>query len=138
MFLPYDIEWTLTSNIINLLIGNNSRPGPSHSNQSYENHPKTEYPESSGETGSESESDVTEDEDGTELTPALDAAILRTLSKIKRKEEGVYGDANVLEEELRQAQERAGKLGLTTGFAQKSKDKVSPFTSFLCLGVYQV
>ncbi len=43
-----------------------------------------------------SSSDETEDEDGEELTPALDAAILRTLQKIKRKE-GVYGSENVLQ-----------------------------------------
>jgi hypothetical protein len=40
--------------------------------------------------------DVTEDEDGVELTPALDAAIMRTLGMIRRKE-GVYGDEQVLQ-----------------------------------------
>jgi len=37
-----------------------------------------------------SEEDETEDEDGEELTPAVDAAILRTLAKIKRKDPEIY------------------------------------------------
>jgi protein KRI1 len=45
-----------------------------------------------------SSSDETEDEDGEELTPAMDAAILRTLAKIKRKD-GVYGTENILQGE---------------------------------------
>ena len=39
------------------------------------------------EDDSESE---TEDEDGEELTPAVDAAILRTLSKIKKRDPEIY------------------------------------------------
>jgi protein KRI1 len=31
-----------------------------------------------------------EDEDGEELTPAVDAAILRTLARIKRKDPEIY------------------------------------------------
>ena len=38
----------------------------------------------------DSEEDVTEDEDGEELTPAVDAAILRTLARIKRKDPSIY------------------------------------------------
>ena len=38
----------------------------------------------------DSEEDTTEDEHGEELTPALDAAILRTLARIKRKDPGIY------------------------------------------------
>ena len=62
--------------------------------------------------GSSSE-DVTEDEHGFELTPALDAAILRTLGKIKRRE-GVYGSEDVLKEALREAETRAGVLKLNS------------------------
>lgn len=40
-----------------------------------------------------------EDEEGEELTPALDAAILRTLAMIRKKDEVVYGSGNVLEGE---------------------------------------
>ncbi|KAL1662664.1 KRI1-like family C-terminal-domain-containing protein [Schizophyllum commune] len=39
---------------------------------------------------SDSESDESEDEDGEELTPAVDAAILRTLARIKRKDPEIY------------------------------------------------
>ena len=39
----------------------------------------------------EDESDSeTEDEDGEELTPAVDAAILRTLSRIQKKDPAIY------------------------------------------------
>ena len=38
----------------------------------------------------DSEENESEDEDGEELTPALDAAILRTLAKIKRKDPSIY------------------------------------------------
>lgn len=38
----------------------------------------------------DSESDESEDEDGEELTPAVDAAILRTLARIRRKDPGIY------------------------------------------------
>ncbi|KAH9047329.1 hypothetical protein EDB84DRAFT_1619218 [Lactarius hengduanensis] len=40
--------------------------------------------------GSDSESDESEDEDGEELTPALDVAILRTLARIKAQDPGIY------------------------------------------------
>ncbi|KAI9465171.1 KRI1-like family C-terminal-domain-containing protein, partial [Lactarius psammicola] len=50
--------------------------------------------------GSDSESDESEDEDGEELTPALDAAILRTLARIKARDPGIYdASRNVFEEE---------------------------------------
>lgn len=39
---------------------------------------------------SDSESDESEDEDGEELTMAVDAAILRTLARIKRKDPSIY------------------------------------------------
>lgn len=38
----------------------------------------------------DSESDESEDEDGEELTPAVDAAILRTLARIRRKDPEIY------------------------------------------------
>lgn len=44
----------------------------------------------------DSESDESEDEDGEELTPTLDAAILRTLARIKRKDPANYdADKNI-------------------------------------------
>ncbi|KIR81491.1 protein KRI1 [Cryptococcus gattii E566] len=71
---------------------------------------------------SSSSEDVTEDEEGNELTPALDAAILRTLSKIKKRE-GVYGGENVLQEELRKAQEIAERRGLKSNVIKKVAEK---------------
>ena len=38
--------------------------------------------------------DTEEDEDGEELTPAVDAAILRTLARIKRKDPDIYDSKN--------------------------------------------
>ena len=38
----------------------------------------------------DSEDLESEDEDGEELTPAMDAAILRTLARIKRKDPSIY------------------------------------------------
>lgn len=43
-----------------------------------------------GDEDEDSEEGVTEDEDGEELTPAVDAAILRTLARIKRKDPAIY------------------------------------------------
>ena len=73
------------------------------------------YPSSSSE-------DVTEDEEGDELTPALDAAILQTLRKI-RSGKGVYEKEDVMAEALRGAEERAKEMmGLhRTGKSAKSK-----------------
>ncbi|ORY34649.1 KRI1-like family C-terminal-domain-containing protein [Naematelia encephala] len=78
---------------------------------------------------SEDESDYTsssesgtEDEEGAELTPALDAAILRTLAKIKNGQ-GVYGDERILESELKAAEERAKSLGLKKVSGDKTRDK---------------
>jgi protein KRI1 len=50
----------------------------------------SDYGEDSEESVSDSESDELEDEDGEELTPAIDAAILRTLARIKRKDPEIY------------------------------------------------
>ena len=64
-----------------------------------------------------------EDEEGDELTPAMDAAILRTLHKIRAKQ-GVYSGEDVLQQELSLAQERAGNLKLAHGIRQP-KEKVN-------------
>lgn len=51
----------------------------------------SDYDEDEGlESETDSESAESEDEDGEELTPAVDAAILRTLAKIKRKDPDIY------------------------------------------------
>ena len=67
---------------------------------------------------SSSSEDVTEDEHGVELTPALDAAILKTLGKIRRGE-GVYGSEDVLGEALREAEARAGHLKVASRKSEK-------------------
>lgn len=45
---------------------------------------------SDGEDSDDSEEAESEDEDGEELTPAVDAAILRTLARIRRKDPEIY------------------------------------------------
>ena len=49
-------------------------------------------------TGSEDSEELeSEDEDGEELTPAVDAALLRTLARIKKKDPAIYGTGNIFE-----------------------------------------
>ncbi|CCM05885.1 uncharacterized protein FIBRA_08122 [Fibroporia radiculosa] len=70
----------------------------------------------------DSEEDESEDEDGEELTPAVDAAILRTLARIKRKDPSIYQQGkNVFEEE----QQRTGD---TAPSRRVLKDKSKPIT----------
>lgn len=88
--------------------------GPS--NQPARHHKKSapkQPPPSESDSGSETDSseDVTEDEDGVDLTPALDAAILRTLAKIRNKK-GVYEGEDVLADELKEAEDKVIKAGI--------------------------
>ncbi|KAF9047029.1 hypothetical protein BDZ89DRAFT_1058086 [Hymenopellis radicata] len=56
--------------------------------------------EDDDEEDEDSESDESEDEDGEELTPAVDAAILRTLARIKQKDPEIYeSEKNIFGEE---------------------------------------
>ncbi|KAI0748330.1 KRI1-like family C-terminal-domain-containing protein [Daedaleopsis nitida] len=74
-----------------------------------------------GDEDEDSEEAVSEDEDGEELTPAMDAAILRTLARIKRKDPSIYqSEKDVFEEE----RQRTGELSLT----RAQKDKSKPIT----------
>ncbi|KIY63150.1 Krr1-domain-containing protein [Cylindrobasidium torrendii FP15055 ss-10] len=60
----------------------------------------SDYEEGEEEEEEDSESDESEDEDGEELTPAVDAAILRTLARIKQKDPGIYAsEKNIFTEE---------------------------------------
>lgn len=79
--------------------------------------------EDDDDAASDSSSDVTEDEEGTDLTPALDAAILRTLGKIRRGE-GVYEGENVLETELEQAKAEALRRGV---IARQTRVESKPY-----------
>ena len=45
---------------------------------------------SDSEFSTDSESAESEDEDGEELTPVVDAAILRTLARIRKKDPNIY------------------------------------------------
>lgn len=88
--------------------------------------PVKEAPVASDRSDSESDyesssDDTIEDEDGDELTPAMDAAILRTLAKI-RKKDGVYDGVDILQTELAAAEERAKERGLH-GREAKAADK---------------
>lgn len=49
------------------------------------------------EASEDSEDLESEDEDGEELTPAVDAAILRTLARIKKRDPAIYGKDNIFE-----------------------------------------
>jgi len=50
-------------------------------------------PDASEDDASDSESAESEDEHGEELTPAVDAAILRTLARIRKRDPEIY-DSN--------------------------------------------
>ncbi|KII95576.1 hypothetical protein PLICRDRAFT_170210 [Plicaturopsis crispa FD-325 SS-3] len=82
----------------------------------------SDYEGSGSEEETDSEEDVSEDEDGEELTPAVDAAILRTLARIKRKDPAIY-DAQkpVFEEEQR-------KTKSTGAVVHAPRDKSKPIT----------
>ncbi|KAG9312147.1 KRI1-like family-domain-containing protein [Chiua virens] len=72
---------------------------------------------------SEDSEDTEEDSDGEELTPAVDAAILRTLALIRKKDPVIYeGSKQVFEEEHTQTQHKAPSA------KQKKKDKSKPLT----------
>lgn len=51
----------------------------------------------------DSSEDVTEDEDGEQLTPQVDAAILRTLQRIREKDSEIYDSSNRIFDTERQA-----------------------------------
>ncbi|KAK1231656.1 Kinetochore protein Spc24 [Marasmius sp. AFHP31] len=86
---------------------------------------KEKYGSDAGEDGdeeSDDESDESEDEDGEELTPAMDAAILRTLARIKRKDPEIYNSqSGIFEEE----QTKVAPVPTKT---KRAKDKSKPVT----------
>ncbi|EIW71389.1 hypothetical protein TREMEDRAFT_67737 [Tremella mesenterica DSM 1558] len=85
-------------------------------------HLPTPSSDSESDAGSDSSSEVEEDEDGDELTPALDAAILRTLHKIRNKQ-GVYEGEDVLANELKEAEQRARSLNLPSNTEKRTSEK---------------
>ncbi|KAI0317422.1 KRI1-like family C-terminal-domain-containing protein [Amylostereum chailletii] len=80
--------------------------------------------ESGDDDYSDSESDESEDEDGEELTPAVDAAILRTLARIKHKDPEIY-DAK--KEVFNEEHQKSGKLP-AAGSAKKKTKEGKPIT----------
>ena len=86
-----------------------------------------QYDQSGSDESSESE-DETEDEDGDELTPNIDAAIFRTLAKIRSKDASLYDSSvNVFEQEEQAAAEAAASKGIASS-AQAKKDKSKKLT----------
>ncbi|KAJ7188861.1 Krr1-domain-containing protein [Mycena filopes] len=87
-------------------------------------------PDSSEEEETDSEELESEDSDGEELTPAVDAAILRTLARIKRKDPGIYEEGKNIFGEEQEKTTQSAKVALTrpTGVAKESRDKAKPFT----------
>ncbi|KAG0708614.1 KRI1-like family C-terminal-domain-containing protein [Suillus ampliporus] len=72
----------------------------------------------------DSEDAESEDEDGEELTPAVDAAILRTLARIKKKDPAIYNaEKSIFEEEQKRTAVRAPQVQ-----ERKAKDKSKPLT----------
>ncbi|KAG1746404.1 KRI1-like family C-terminal-domain-containing protein [Suillus lakei] len=80
--------------------------------------------EEDGDEETDSEDAESEDEDGEELTPAVDAAILRTLARIKKKDPAIYNTENVIfEEEQERTAVRAPQVQ-----ERKIKDKTKTLT----------
>ncbi|KAF5354624.1 hypothetical protein D9756_005653 [Leucocoprinus leucothites] len=78
------------------------------------------------EEETDSESAESEDEDGEELTPAVDAAILRTLARIRRKDPSIYESGKgVYDEEQKQL---AANASFTVPGKNKKKESAKPMT----------
>ncbi|KAF7297860.1 Kri1-C domain-containing protein [Mycena chlorophos] len=77
------------------------------------------------EESTDSESAESEDSDGEELTPAMDAAILRTLARIKRKDPEIYKDGKDIfaEEQEKSAVAAKGLAQTQPQMPGGSKDK---------------
>ncbi|KAJ7125265.1 KRI1-like family C-terminal-domain-containing protein [Mycena epipterygia] len=87
-------------------------------------------PDSSEDDETDSEDLESEDSDGEELTPAMDAAILRTLARIKRKDPGIYEEGKNIFGEEQEKTTQSAKTTLTrpAGPAKAPKDKGKPLT----------
>lgn len=73
----------------------------------------------------DSDEDSTEDEDGEQLTPAVDAAIFRTLAKIKQKDPEIYEVGKSIFESELYAKSLFYKLSINFSFQRRdSKCKI--------------
>lgn len=85
--------------------------------------------EFSDEESTDSESAESEDEDGEELTPAVDAAILRTLARIKNKDPGIYeSSVNIFDQEHKQSEKDSAKLTGAQRSRKTAESKSKPYT----------
>ncbi|KAJ2918313.1 hypothetical protein MD484_g2130, partial [Candolleomyces efflorescens] len=83
----------------------------------------SDFNESDLDESTDSESAESEDEDGEELTPAVDAAILRTLARIRKKDPAIYDSKkNIFGEESNKVASAPAPT------AKKHKDKSKPVT----------
>lgn len=72
----------------------------------------------------DSEDDVTEDEDGDQINANVDAAIFRTLQRIRNKDAALYDpDIDIFEQESKAAQEAARSSGSAPTVAASKKGK---------------
>ena len=83
--------------------------------------PNADLEEDEDESDSE---DVTEDEDGEQLTPQMDAAILRTLQRIRNKETDLYDPKNrVFDTE--QAALQSARMSSDVNYKSNSRKKMT-------------
>ncbi|KAJ6593337.1 KRI1-like family C-terminal-domain-containing protein [Mycena capillaripes] len=87
-------------------------------------------PDSSEEDETDLEDLESEDSDGEELTPAMDAAILRTLARIKQKDPAIYEEGKNIFGEEQEKTTKSAKSALTrpAGPVKEPKDKGKPLT----------
>ncbi|KAJ7647801.1 KRI1-like family C-terminal-domain-containing protein [Roridomyces roridus] len=87
-------------------------------------------PDTSEEESTDSEELESEDSDGDELTPAMDAAILRTLARIKRKDPKIYESGHHVFDEEQEKTTQSAKTALSRpgGQPKAPKDKSKPLT----------
>ncbi|EAU91884.1 hypothetical protein CC1G_04651 [Coprinopsis cinerea okayama7 len=81
----------------------------------------SDFEEEDLDESTDSESAESEDEDGEELTPAVDAAILRTLARIRKKDPAIYDSSKSIFGEEAQNVEQLNQT-------KKPKDKSKPVT----------
>ncbi|KAF5317330.1 hypothetical protein D9611_003660 [Ephemerocybe angulata] len=83
----------------------------------------SDFNESDLDESTDSESAESEDEEGEELTPAVDAAILRTLARIRKRDPAIYdSEKNIFGEEKEKVSEAPAPL------KAKKQEKSKPIT----------
>ncbi|KAJ7807836.1 hypothetical protein B0H14DRAFT_2871859 [Mycena olivaceomarginata] len=85
-------------------------------------------PDSEEDESTDSEDLESEDSDGEELTPAMDAAILRTLARIRAKDPEIYTEGKDIFGEQEKTTKSASALTRPAGPGKEPKDKGKPLT----------